>query len=67
MERAPTGLQFAVKGLQLFLSVVKLSELVVCFSLKFFDVLYHRVQYMLSASRKEQKVFGEMGFPGGKF
>lgn len=59
MERVPTGLQFAVEGLQIFLSVVELSELVVCFSLKFFDVLYHRVQYM-SASRQEQNVFGEI-------
>lgn len=67
MERVPTGLQFAVKGFQLFLSVVELSELVVCFSLKFFDVLHHRVQYMFSASRKEQNAFGEIGFPGGKF
>lgn len=66
MERVPTSLQFAVEGLQIFLSVVELSELVVCFSLKFFDVLYHRVQYMLSASRQEQNVFGEIwGFFGG--
>lgn len=62
MERVPTSLQFAVEGLQIFLSVVELSELVVCFSLKFFDVLYHRVQYMLSASRQEQNVFGEISF-----
>lgn len=67
MEGVPTGLQFAVKGLQLFLSVVELSELVVCFSLTFFDVLYHSVQYILSASRQEQNVFGEIGFSGGKF
>lgn len=67
MERVPTSLQFVVKGFQLFLSVVELSELVVCFSLRFFDVLYHRVQYMFFASRKEQNVFGEIGFPGGKF
>lgn len=67
MERAPASLQFAVKGLHLFLSVVQLSELVVCFPLKFFDMLYHRVQHMLSASRQEQKVFEEIGFPGGKF
>lgn len=65
MERVPTSLQFAVEGLQIFLSVVELSELVVCFSLKFFDVLYHRVQYMLSASRQEQNVFGEICFSGG--
>lgn len=66
MERVPTGLQFTVKGLQLFLSVVELSELIVCFTLKFFDVLYHRVQY-ISASRQEQNVFGEIGFPEGTF